>query len=155
MKVLTLALLLLSCLGLCGCACCKTKRAVSQSMPGKIAVTQDAPSCPVKLLRITASVDGSGRIVFAGKEVRYEHKHWSPPWNVTLDGEPWRELEMTPTGWGEMSGRLDLTKAWIDSRKGRDVIALEQTRDGFDLYLDDSPNGAADYEVTIAIPRRE
>jgi hypothetical protein len=35
------------------------------------------------------------------------------------------------------------------------VIALEQTKDGFDLYICDSPNGAADYEVTIEIPRNK
>ena len=28
------------------------------------------------------------------------------------------------------------------------------TADGFDLYLCDSPNGAADYAITLAIPRR-
>ena len=39
-------------------------------------------------------------------------------------------------------------------RQGRDVIALESTPAGFDLYLCDSPNGSADYAVTIAIPRK-
>ena len=38
--------------------------------------------------------------------------------------------------------------------EGRDVIALEHTPDGFDLYLSDSPNSGAEYDVTIAIPRR-
>jgi hypothetical protein len=49
---------------------------------------------------------------------------------------------------------LDLHKATIVQRKGRDTIALERTTAGFDLYLNDSPNGAADYEVTISIPRK-
>ena len=48
---------------------------------------------------------------------------------------------------------LDLTRARIANRDGRDVIALEETAGGFDLYLCDSPNGSANYEVTIAIPR--
>ena len=114
----------------------------------------DSLGAYVSFFRITASVDGSGRIIFTAQDVRYEHKHWSPPWNVTFNGEPWSSLESTPAGWRELSGHLDLTKAWIVRRIGRDVIALEQTREGFDLYLDDSPNGAADYEVTVAIPQR-
>lgn len=155
MNKLRLSLILLLGLGLCGCAACKTRGATSKSSAGKIAVRlNDAPGV-VKQLRISASVDGSGRIVFSRQEVRYEHKHWSPPWNVTLNGEPWNSLEQTPAGWRELSARLDLTKAWIISRNGRDVVALEQTPEGFDLYLDDSPNGAADYEITIAIPQRD
>ena len=70
------------------------------------------------------------------------------------DGEPWTKLDQTPAAWRDYSRRLDLSKARIVQRQGRDVIALEQTPDGFDLYLCDSPNGAADYDVTVAIPRR-
>ena len=108
----------------------------------------------VKLLRITANVDGSGRIIFTSDSVHYEHKHWSPPTDVTFDGESWSELDRTPSGWSDFSKGLDLSRARIVQRNGRDVIALEQTAGGFDLYLCDSPNGSADYEVTIAIPRR-
>jgi len=114
----------------------------------------DAVAAPLKLLRITANVDGSGRIIFTKDSVRYEHKNWSPPTDVTFDGEAWPKLDQTPAGWRAMSQPLDLTKAWIVKRAGRDVIALELTPEGFDLYLCDSPNGSADYEVTIAIPRR-
>ena len=107
-----------------------------------------------KLLRISATVDGSGKIVFTRQSVRYENKQWSPLTNVVFGGEPWPDLSRTPPAWLEMSGHLDLSKAWIVKRKGRDMIALEHTADGFDLYLCDSPNGSAEYEVTIAIPRR-
>ncbi len=73
---------------------------------------------------------------------------------MVFGGELWLDLTRTPPIWLETAAHLDLTKAWIVKRQGRDVIALEQTPDGFDLYLCDSPNGAADYEVVIAIPRR-
>ena len=106
------------------------------------------------LLHISATVDGSGRLIFTHHSVRYENKQWSPPTNVIFAGEPWLDLNRTPPVWHDLAAHLDLTKAWIVKRRGRDVIALEQTPDGFDLYLCDSPNGAADYEVTIAIPRR-
>jgi hypothetical protein len=74
---------------------------------------------------------------------------------VTFDGEAWTDLNQTPAGWSELSRQLNLAHARIVSRSGRDVIALEPTAEGFDLYLNDTPNGAADYSVTIAIPRRE
>jgi len=107
-----------------------------------------------KLLRISAVIDGSGRLIFTNQHVRYEHKHWALPAEVLFDGEPWTELRETPAPWTDYRERLDLSRAWIVTRSGRDLVALEPTADGFDLYLSDSPNGAATYEVTIAIPRR-
>ena len=114
----------------------------------------EAAAAQPKLLRISARCDGSGRIVFTRDRVHYEHKHWGRPHYVLFDGEPWNKLDRTPTPWRDFSHRLDLTKASIVKRHGRDIIALESTPDGFHLYLSDSPNGAADYSVTIAIPRR-
>jgi len=107
-----------------------------------------------KLLRIAAMVDGSGKFVFTRDGVHYENKNWAGPTHVTFDGELWEDLSQTPSAWQDIVKHLDLTKAWIVKRQGRDVIALELTPDGFDLYLCDSPNGADRYEVTIAIPRR-
>lgn len=115
----------------------------------------DAIEAQPQLVRIAATVDGSGRFVFTRAKVGYEHKHWDAPTNVRFDGVTWANLETTPAPWTDYCSRLDLTKAWIVKRQGRDTIALEQTPDGFDLYVSDSPNGAADYEVTIAIPRRQ
>jgi len=108
----------------------------------------------LQVIRITARVDGSGHIVFTRGAVHYVHKHWEPPTNVTFDGKPWTDLKKTPEGWKDYSARLDLGKAWIVERKGRDTIALETTPDGFSLYLCDSPEGSSDYEVTLAIPER-
>jgi len=115
----------------------------------------EAAAAQPKLLEISARVDGSGRIIFTPKKVRYEHKHWQRPDHVLFDGEPWTRLDETPAAWRDYGRRLDLTKARIVERQGRDAIALEHTPDGFDLYLCDSPNGAADYRVTIAVPRRK
>ncbi len=155
MKILKLGLVLVVCFSLCGCITSKKTDAATKSNIGKIATTsEDSSDAYLKLLRITAKVDGSGRIIFTSRTVRYEHKKWSPPTDVTFDGEPWTNLDRTPSVWRDFSGRLDLTRAWIVKRKGRDITALERTADGFDLYLCDSPNGSADYVVTIAIPRR-
>ena len=107
-----------------------------------------------KLLHLSGSIDGSGRIVFTRDRVHYEHRHWSRPYQMQFDHEPWLDLDQTPVPWTDFGRTLDLSKAWIAEREGRDVIALEATPDGFDLYLCDSPNGADEYAVTIAIPRR-
>lgn len=118
------------------------------------AAFDEAVAAQPKLLRISGRFDGSGRITFQRESVRYVHKHWGQPKAVLFDGEPWTKLGRTPAAWRDFGARLDLSKARIVKRQGRDVIALEHTPDGFDLYLSDSPNGAADYTVTIAIPRR-
>lgn len=114
----------------------------------------EAVAAQPKLLKISCRLDGSGRIIFTPGSVRYQHKHWRPPNHVLFDGEPWTQLGKTPAPWHDYGKRLDLSKAWIVQRQGRDVVALEPTSDGFDLYLCDSPNGGADYAVTIAVPRR-
>jgi len=106
-----------------------------------------------KLLRISATIDGSGRFRFTRKSLKFEHKHWSRPTGASIDGEPWKDTNVTPGPWKDIAGRVDLTRAWIVKREGRDTIALESTPDGFDVYVADSPNGAAEYSIVIAIPR--
>jgi len=107
-----------------------------------------------KIVHLTANVDGSGKFVFTRYFVYYKHFNWDPPAEVTFDGEPWKQLDQTPPGWVDDSKRLNLRRARIVKREGRDVIALEQTPEGFDLYLSDSPGGADRYDVTIAVPYR-
>jgi hypothetical protein len=144
MKVLLYGLFLTVCLILCGCATCK-----------RAAPIFDVSSGPnFRTVSITANVDGSGRFIFTGGSVHYEHNFWSRPTEVTFNGEAWRDLDRTPSGWRDLS-RLDLSRAWIVKRRGRDIVALEHTVGGFDLYFCDSPNGSADYAVTIAIPERD
>ena len=156
MKIPKLALGLAICFSLCGCITCRKTDEAGRPGPGKLATASDSwAGTNFKLLRITAHVDGSGRMIFTRGSVRYEHSSWSPPVDVTFDGEPWANLDRTPSTWRDPGARLDLTRAMIVSRKGRDVIALEPTAGGFDLYLCDSPNGSADYEVIIAIPLRD
>jgi hypothetical protein len=130
------------------------KRSSRSNSRGAAAAFDEAAAAQPKLLRISTRCDGSGRIVFTRDSVHYEHRHWDPLKKVLFDGEPWTNLKQTPIAWTDYGVGLDLTRARIVNRSGRDVIALERTADGFDLYLSDSPNGGADYSVTIAIPRR-
>jgi len=109
---------------------------------------------PATMVRISAIVDGSGRFIFTSSNVRYVHKSWSPPTDVKFNGEPWTNLDETPWMWSRIGDQFDLSRARLVERKGRDVIALEHTPEGFDLYFCDSPNGGSAYSATIAIPRR-
>jgi len=130
------------------------KRSTKSESRGVVAAFNDAIDAQPKLLRISCRMDGSGRFVFTRQNVHYEHRHWRRPNHILFDGEPWTNLAQTPAPWRDYGDRLDLTKARIVKRTGRDVIALEHTPDGFHLYLCDSPNGGGDYAVTLAIPRR-
>ncbi len=105
-------------------------------------------------LTLTATIDGSERFIFTRDNVWDEHGRWSPPKEVFINGQPWEDLSQAPAGWTEFAANLDLSKATILTRNGRDVIALEPTAEGFDLYIADTQMAAAKYSVTISIPRK-
>ena len=115
----------------------------------------DAPSPkPVTLLSLSAMIDGSGRFIFTTNSVKIENRHYGPPVDILFNGEPWTDVKSPPSQWLEIAPGLDLPGARIVQRRGRDVIALEPTEKGFDLYYSDTPVGSGPYVVTIAIPRR-
>ncbi len=154
MNILKIAMMLAASFAVGGCATNQSGVAGGRPSAGKTTGASAAyDGVNPKLLRITAYVDGSGRFIFTNQKVRYEHRNWEPPADVSFGGESWSNLAATPAVWRMIGHQLNLREAKIVSRKGRDIIALEHTAEGFDLYLCDSPNGGADYEVTIAIPR--
>ena len=106
------------------------------------------------LVTLSAQIDGSDRFRFTRENISHEHFRWSPPRNAVFNGEPWPDLTVPPPAWAELAKELDLTRAAIAVRKSRDMIALETTPEGFDLYFADTLMGAATFEVTIAIPRK-
>jgi hypothetical protein len=106
---------------------------------------------PNTYLTITGSIDGSEKFLFTRNRIYWTHLHWSEPVGMKFCGERWVDLKETPKKWAAFSN-LDLAHAYIVTRQGRDIIALETVKDGFILYLSDSPNGADDYSVVIAIP---
>ena len=101
---------------------------------------------------LSASVDGSGVFHFSDDALKYKHKHWGRPKNVQLNGHPWQDLAKSPEDWQAHHGKLDLTHAWVIRREGRDTIAIETTKTGFSVFMNDSPNGVGNYSITIAIP---
>jgi hypothetical protein len=116
---------------------------------------QAKPSAPETItFTISAHIDGSERFIFTRDNVWNEHGRWQPATEVLFNGEPWTDLAVPPEQWDKIAPQLDLTKAELLQRKGRDIIALERTPDGFDLYFADTQMGAAPYEATIVIPKK-
>ena len=112
------------------------------------------PPNPVKLLTLSAMIDGSGRFIFTTNSVRIDNRHYNAPADILFDGEPWTDVKLPPPRWLEIAPELDLSRARIVQRRGRDLIALELTEEGFDLYYADTVVGSGPYVVTIAIPQR-
>ena len=104
---------------------------------------------------LSASVDGSGVFHFSDEALTYKHKHWERPKHVQLNGKPWPDLAQSPEDWEAHRGKLDLANAWVVRREGRDTVAFEKTKTGFSVFMNDSPNGAGNYSITIAIPLSE
>lgn len=116
--------------------------------------TTPKPATPsFEHLTISGQIDGSEKFIFTPAGVKWVHLHWSEPDDMTFQGKPWNNPRKTPAKWAEFAS-LSLPHARITKRKGRDLVALEPTPDGFILYFDDAPNGAAYYSVTIAIPKQ-
>ena len=111
------------------------------------------PVDPNEYLTISGVIDGSEKFIFTPELVKWVHLHRSEPDDMTFKGKSWNNPRKTPAQWAELA-HLDLPHARIVKRKGRDVVTLEPTASGFVLYLVDSPNGAGNYSVTIAIPRK-
>lgn len=103
---------------------------------------------------LSATIDGTDRFCFTPEQASNKHTTWGIPKNVLFNGVPWLDLSQPPPGWREVGNKLDLSKAAIVTRKGRDVILLEHTTNGFDVYFVDTPFGAGSYEVTVSIPMK-
>jgi len=103
---------------------------------------------------LAAVVDGSDRFVFTPKTIVYEHGNQRSAQDVMFGGQPWRDLRQSPAAWPALAAGRNLGKARIVERKGRDVVALEPTPEGFVLWFADTHSGESRYEVTIALPPR-
>ena len=117
--------------------------------------TQEAAARPARNaaeLTLSGTFDGSDRFIFTRENVVNERGRWGAPKDVLFNGVPWPDLTQPPEGWLEFAAPLDLTRAVITARQSRDIIALESTAEGFDLYFADTQMGAGQYSVTVSIP---
>ena len=102
-------------------------------------------------------IDGSDRIVLHRWGALWEHVNWGwPAGAVMVNGEQWIPVEknfMTTTGAVEfLPGKYSLEDPRLELIAGRDVVALERTNDAVVVCLDDTPVGAAPYELKIHFP---
>ncbi len=105
-------------------------------------------------LTLSGTFDGSDRFIFTRDNVVNERGRWAAPKDVLFNGVPWPDLTQPPEGWLQFAAPLELTRAVITARESRDIIALEATAEGFDLYFADTQMGAGQYSVTVSIPRK-
>ncbi len=104
---------------------------------------------PFERITLSAVVDGSGKFVFTKGALSYRHFHWGPPQDVRIDGQPWHDLDRTPPRWTDVASRVSLETVRILERSGRDVICVEPTAQGFEVYVADSPNDRDTYSITL------
>jgi len=109
------------------------------------------PSNPVKL-DVVATIDGSDCLTIDSTGAHWRQMVGGPPSDITLNGKPMdpgAKLALSDVG---LAG-VDLTSASVISRTGRDIVAMEKTGQGLDIYFADTPGGSDRYEINIQFAR--
>jgi hypothetical protein len=113
-------------------------------------------AAPTKaLLVFDGPIDGSDRVVITAKEARWENVFWGT-WRetVTLNGVPWtpRKDPVLPNSGATrfLPPGVDLTRARLVERSGRDHASIEVEGGRLVLRFVDSPNGIDRYRVVVA-----
>lgn len=105
-------------------------------------------------LRIKARIDGSDTLHLSRDGARWEHKHWGPPSQVTINGRDWNPNRQPTLPNRDETAFLplpvDFSTARIVHKNGRDTAVVMSDQDGATIHFADNPNGADDYEVIIA-----
>jgi hypothetical protein len=124
-------------------------------MASACAAAPPAPSPSPVTLVFEGMIDGSDRIVITDAGARWENVHWGAPAGVVkMNGFSWepRSQPFLPNEGQEpfLPHDVDLSRARLVSRSGRDYCGIEPGVDGLVLRFVDSPNGAAPYRMVIA-----
>jgi hypothetical protein len=106
---------------------------------------------PAKL-DVVAAIEGSDVLTINQAGARWRQVDGGPPSDVTVNGKP-----MDPSanlGLSELGlAGVDLSSAAVLSRSGRDIVAMEKTGQGLDIYFADTPGGSDRYEIQISFGR--
>jgi hypothetical protein len=112
------------------------------------------PNAESAHLKISATIDGSDRLVINSAGAEWEHKFYGWPTNVVLNGVNWslaKSPKLANQGATQfLPVNVDFSTARVVSRHGRDLVAVESLPDAIIVYFGDNPNGSADYDVDIA-----
>ncbi len=120
--------------------------------------TSAAPERPAAervTLTFDGVIDGSDRVVITATEARWENVYWGTyDVEVTLNGVKWRPARqrVLPNSGATrfLPPGVDLAKAQIVSRAGRDHAAIETAPGRLTLRFVDSPNGVDRYGLVVA-----
>ena len=111
-----------------------------------------APS-PAATLKIAAAIDGSDTLKITAREAVWQHRAYSPPWDIRLNGVTWdvrRTNTLVNAGTNTfLPPEVNLATARILNRKGRDLVTLWAEADALWINFGDNPNGADSYELEL------
>lgn len=98
-------------------------------------------------MTLEATIDGSGKFIFSENQIRYQHSSWDYPSNVMINGRKWNNLQDPFM----LEKKYNYSSAEVIDRKGRDMISMEKNSTGLVVYVNDSPNGAGLYSISIKL----
>lgn len=101
-------------------------------------------------ITFTGTIDGSGSFIFEGNTIRYLHKMFQHPTDVSINEKRWDNLD-SPFQLGFVP---DFLTAEIAGAEGRGIIELSKNGYQFELFIDDTPpSPPAPYHVTISVKK--
>lgn len=108
---------------------------------------------PEAVFHFIGQIDGSDRIVITRNGAFWEHINWDWPGTVKVDGMQWNPAAknfLTTTGAVSfLPPKYSLSEARLEVIRGRDIVAMERSKDALIIHLDDTPLGAAPYEFKV------
>jgi hypothetical protein len=108
---------------------------------------------PEAVFHFQGQIDGSDRIVITRNGAFWEHINWDWPGLVNVNGSQWNPAAknfLTTTGAVSfLPPRYSLAEARLEIIQGRDIVAMERSKDALIVHLDDTPVGAAPYEFKV------
>ncbi|MEZ0388912.1 MAG: hypothetical protein ACAI34_17695 [Verrucomicrobium sp.] len=109
---------------------------------------------PRAALSIMARIDGSERIRITTAKAEWIHKYWEVPEKVSMNGVEWdprTALSLENQGVTRfLPPDVDISTARLVQFAGRDTATLQQGDGYVEIVLADNPNGADDYNLTLA-----
>ena len=106
------------------------------------------------VFRFSGKVDGSDFIKINHFGAFWNHVNWGwPDGAVTINGTQWNPQQknyLTTVGLKPFLPEIyAMDTAELEITRGRDVVAMERTKDAVIIYLDDTPPGADIYEFNV------
>lgn len=94
---------------------------------------------------LEGDIDGQGTFVFQNNQISYLHSMFDYPRNVTINGEPWEDLNEP----FELGFVPDYSSTTVLKKIGRNIIEMTPSRDKVELYIYDSDSSFARYQVSL------